>query len=34
MLVVAAYTLLSVIDYVIPNRALIVKMMGNKGSGN
>jgi CDP-diacylglycerol---glycerol-3-phosphate 3-phosphatidyltransferase len=31
MLVVAAYTLLSVIDYVIPNRALIVKMMRNKG---
>jgi len=32
MLVVAAYTLLSVIDYVIPNRALIAKMMGNKGT--
>jgi len=31
MLVVAIYTLLSVVDYVIPNRSLIVKMMGNKG---
>jgi len=30
MLVVAAYTLLSVIDYVIPNRALIAKMTANK----
>jgi CDP-diacylglycerol--glycerol-3-phosphate 3-phosphatidyltransferase len=27
MLAVAAYTLLSVIDYIIPNRALIAKMM-------
>jgi len=31
MLVVAAYTLLSVIDYIIPNRALIGKMMRKKG---
>jgi len=30
MLVVAIYTLISVVDYVIPNRALIVKMMKNK----
>jgi CDP-diacylglycerol---glycerol-3-phosphate 3-phosphatidyltransferase len=30
MLVVAIYTLLSVVDYVIPNRSLIVKMMKNK----
>jgi len=31
MLVVAVYTLISVVDYVIPNRALIVKMMKSKG---
>jgi len=31
MLVPAVYTLLSVIDYVIPNRALIAKMVGKKG---
>jgi CDP-diacylglycerol--glycerol-3-phosphate 3-phosphatidyltransferase len=31
MLVVAIYTLLSVVDYVIPNRALIAKMMKSKG---
>jgi CDP-diacylglycerol--glycerol-3-phosphate 3-phosphatidyltransferase len=30
MLAVAVYTLLSVIDYIIPNRALIAKMMRNK----
>jgi len=30
ILAVAAYTLLSVIDYVIPNRALIAKMTGSK----
>jgi CDP-diacylglycerol--glycerol-3-phosphate 3-phosphatidyltransferase len=34
MLVVAIYTLLSVIDYVIPNRGLIVRMMGNKKDEN
>jgi len=31
MLVPAVYTLLSVIDYIIPNRALIAKMVGKKG---
>jgi len=31
MLVPAVYTLLSVIDYIIPNRALIAKMAGKKG---
>ena len=31
MLVPAVYTLLSVIDYIIPNRTLIAKMMAKKG---
>jgi phosphatidylglycerophosphate synthase len=31
VLVVALYTLFSVIDYVIPNRALIAKMVSKKG---